>query len=223
MTSMSDLVPRVATQVTWDVAVRLRSDALVWLNSARVDLDRDPTKNIGGLHAKVAEVRQWANKVRDLLFQVQLVTMQLRRESSQANVAYEARLSEAIRHKTDDAVLKQFKSKEERELFFRQGFQECYDQKVTAEQRLEEYEAFQKAVNLIYYSLSNTRDDVGTQVAVLKQQMFSGEIKPNPELGKFNSLADFLGEGARSLFGGSGAFTEEPSTAPAGGDGETPW
>lgn len=204
----------------WPLAEQTRFDALAWLDQAKVTLDKDPRDNIGSLHAKVAETRDWANRVRDLLFRVMNIGIELRREAGYAEAAYDQAMASAMMLRADEDAVKKFKSKEEREAVLRQGILEIYQTKVTTSARIAEWEAFTKAVNLIYYSLSNTRDDIGTQVAILKQQMFSGEVQPNPELGKISSLTDLLGDNARTLLS---SLQMDSSPEPSGPGGETAW
>lgn len=184
---------------TWQIAEQFRTTTIEWVQKAKVGLDRDPTKNIGGLHAKVAEVRGHANSVRDALFNAMTLQIALRRYAAQTEMEYSAALSQATRDRVDDELLKKFRSKEEREQFLRTDFMGVYEAQQMAALHLEEWELFVKMLQIVYYSLNDTRRDIETQTAILKQQMFNGEVQPNKELKEINSLADLFGGAGREI------------------------
>lgn len=208
----------------WQAATEMREAIMPSLMEYKVELDKDPSTNIGGLHAKAAEVRSNANTVRDVVFTAMALNMKLRREAADAAWAYEQAKAVAIKDPANLEVLAKLKTKDEREVAVQQIVAVEYKATVDAQSRLEEWDQFLKMVNLIYYSLSHTREDLNTQVALIKQQMFNGEIKPNKELNKLSSLADLLGADARSLFQSAGVPDETPGPIPvAEGDGEVGW
>lgn len=204
----------------WEAAEQLRDGAMPWLVTAKVELDKDPSANIGGLHAKAAEIRSQANKVRDVVFSAMAVNMVLRRESAAATWAYEQAKAAAAKDPSNAEALAKLKTKDERETAVQQLVANEYQAHVLLQNRLEEWDQFLKMVNLVYYSLTHTREDLNTQVNIIKQQMFNGEVKPNKELDKLGSVFDLLGDSARSLL----TSTPEPA-APAipGGSGEVGW
>lgn len=208
----------------WADAEALRDSTMPWLPTAKVDLDKDPSNNIGGLHAKAAEIRSQANKVRDVVFSAMAFNMGLRREAAASSWAYEQAKAQAVKDPATADILAKLKTKDEREVAVQQIVADQYKASVDAQSRLEEWDQFLKMVNLVYYSLTHTREDLNTQVALIKQQMFNGEIKPNKELGKLSSLADLLGADARSLFQSAGAPGGTGDAGlPPGSDGEVGW
>jgi hypothetical protein len=211
-------------QDTWSAAQGLRDSVVPWLLTAKVDLDKDPSNNIGGLHAKAAEIRSQANKVRDVVFSAMAFNMALRRESAAATWAYEQAKTEAMKVPANVEQLSRLKTKDERESALQQLVAAEYKASVDAQSHLEEWDQFLKMVNLVYYSLSHTREDLNTQVSIIKQQMFNGEVKPNKDLDKLGSVFDLLGENARNLIqapvpNGRG---EAPLDLPDG-SGEVSW
>ena len=212
--------------IVWDEAEKFRDSVLPWLPSSKVELDKDPSTNIGGLHSKASEIRSQANKVRDVVFDAMAFNMMLRREAAAASWAYEQAKAKVVKDPANLETLTKLKTKDEREVAVQQIAATEYKASIDTQSRLEEWDQFLKMVNLVYYSLTHTREDLNTQVALIKQQMFNGEIKPNKDLGKLSSLADLLGADARSLFqtGGEPEPEEVPS-APVvpGGDGEVGW
>jgi hypothetical protein len=208
----------------WEVAQKLRDEALPWLPAAKVELDRDPSNNIGGLHAKAAEIRSHANKVRDVVFSAMAFNMALRRESAAATWAYEQAKTDALKVPTNVEALARFKTKDEREAALQQIVASEYKASVDAHSRLEEWDQFLKMVNLVYYSLTHTREDLNTQVSIIKQQMFNGEVKADKNLEKLGSVFDMLGEGARNLLlTPSPNGNEDHGPSIPGGSGEVDW
>lgn len=208
----------------WEAAQDFRVATLAWIQTAKVELEKDPTQNIGGLHQKAAEIRSHANKVRDAVFETMAFNMILRREAAQATWAYEQAKATTAKEPATAEALGKLKTKDEREVALQQLVAAQYQAYVDATNHLEEWDVFLKMVNLVYYSLSNTRDDLQTQVSVIKQQMFNGEVKPNGELSKLSSLSELLGADARNLFAGSfEASTEALADAPSGPTGEVGW
>jgi hypothetical protein len=203
------------TSPAWARALQLRQATIAWLPLAKVELERDPSANIGGLHQKAADVRAHANRVRDVVFEVMAIKMELHREACATALAYEGAMAQATIARSDEEAVKRFKTKEEREMVLRQGILPVYQAMVDAENRMEAWELYLKMVNLVYYSLSNTRDDLSTQVAIIKQQMFNGEVKPNGELSKLSSLSELLGAEARQLFEN---VSSEPESVGVGGE-----
>jgi hypothetical protein len=204
----------------WTAAEQLRDGAMPWLVTAKVELDKDPSSNIGGLHAKAAEIRAQANKVRDVVFSAMAVNMVLRRESAAATWAYEQAKASAAKDPVNADILAKLKTKDEREVAVQQIVATEYQSHVLLQNRLDEWDQFLKMVNLVYYSLTHTREDLNTQVNIIKQQMFNGEVKPNKELDKLGSVFDLLGDSARSLL----TTAPEPAVpAIPGGSGEIGW
>ena len=206
----------------WQAAEKFRDETLSWLPSAKVELDKDPAANIGGLHVKAAEIRSHANRVRDVVFATMGVNMQLKSTASVAEWAYEQAMAAAAKDPVVVESLSKLKTKDEREGALKQICAAQYQDHVQAEARLQEWDQFLKMVNLVYYSLTNTREDLSLQVSIIKQQMFNGEVKPNQELGKLSSLADLLGADARNLL----KMPADPGDAhegPAGMDGDLDW
>lgn len=204
----------------WTAAESFRDEAMGWLPTAKVELDKDPSSNIGGLHGKAAEIRAQANKVRDVVYHAIAVNMYLRREAAAATWSYEQAKAAAAKDPSNLDALSKLKTKDERETAVQQIVARQYQEYVDANNRLEEWDQFLKMVNLVYYSLSHTRDDLNTQVSVIKQQMFNGEVKPNEDLSKLSSLSELLGADARQLF--SSASMTPAETLP-GGSGEIGW
>lgn len=205
----------------WAAGEALRADAMAWLPSAKVELDRDPSANIGGLHAKAAEIRAQANKVRDVVYGAMAINMGLRNESAKATWAYEQAKAAAAKNPANADALAKLKTKDEREVAIQQIVAQEYRAYVDTANRLEEWDQFLKMVNLVYYSLTHTREDLNTQVSIIKQQMFNGEVKPNGDLSKLSSLSELLGAEARSLFT---LPTPDPAMEPVpGGSGEVGW
>jgi hypothetical protein len=125
----------------------------------------------------------------------------LLRESHLAADAYNNKLSEKMqdmRQMTPEQIKALPKTAEEREVFWRQDFKPLHDKKVEAERRVEEWDQFQKMLYTIYYSLRDTANDIQTQLNVIRQQYFSGEIELSP---KAAGLMDFLSPAARKLVG----------------------
>lgn len=204
----------------WTAADEFRAATLAWIQTAKVELDRDPTQNVGGLHQKAAEVRTHANKVRDAVFETMAFNMLLRREAAETTWVYEQAKAAAAKDPANVDVLAKLKTKDERETALQQIVATEYQAYIRAGNRLEEWDVFLKMVNLVYYSLTHTREDLNTQVSVIKQQMFNGEVKPNQDLSKLSSLSELLGADARSLFAGS---FDPPADAPSGPTGEVGW
>lgn len=184
---------------TWERAQELRARISAVLPSMKVELSPNPAANIGGLHQTAAEIRSKSNQVRDALWAVMHINMELRREAADASWAYDQAVADTTKANVDNQAIKQLKTKEEREMAIRQLVVDKYQTYIDTKTRLEEWDQFVKMVNLVYYSLSHTRDDLNTQVAVIRQQMFNGEIKPNKDLGNLSSLADLLGAEAKKL------------------------
>lgn len=205
----------------WQAAERLRDEAMGWVQTAKVELDRDPSSNIGGLHAKAAEIRSQANKVRDVVYGAMAINMALRNESAKATWAYEQAKAAAAKAPVNAEALAKLKTKDEREVAIQQIVAQEYQAYVDTANRLEEWDQFLKMVNLVYYSLTHTREDLNTQVSIIKQQMFNGEVKPNGDLSKLSSLSELLGAEARSLFN---VPAPDPTAEPVpGGSGEIDW
>jgi hypothetical protein len=208
----------------WPEAEKLRDATLPWLPTAKVELDRDPSNNIGGLHGKAAEIRSQANKVRDVVFGAMAFNMALRRESAAATWAYEQAKTDALKVQANIDALAKLKTKDEREAALQQIVATEYKASIDAHSRLEEWDQFLKMVNLVYYSLTHTREDLNTQVSIIKQQMFNGEIKADKHLEKLGSVFDMLGEGARSLLQVPSTNGHHEDVPPIpGGSGETDW
>lgn len=207
----------------WPSAQALRDEVMPWLPNCKVELVRDPSSNIGGLHAKAAEIRAETNKVRDVVFKVMAFNMALRREASEASWRYEQARNDALKVPHNNEILAKYKTKDEREAALQQIVAAEYKASIDTKARLEEWEMFLKMVNLVYYSLSNTRDDVNTQVSIIKQQMFNGEIKADAGLEKLGSVFDMLGEGARTLLQPPAPDSTEEAPQIPGGSGETSW
>lgn len=189
----------MASEPPWTLANKRRAEVLDWIQNKRVDLDSNPVGKIGGLNAKIALVREYSNQVRDEVFQAMGLKTALLRESHLASDAYNDKLSEKmqdIRQMTPEQIKALPKTAEEREVFWRQGFKPLYDTKVEAERRVEEWDQFQKMLYTIYYSLRDTANDIQTQLNVIRQQYFSGEIELNH---KAASIFDFLSPDARKL------------------------
>lgn len=206
---------------TWTAAQLLRDGAMSWLPDVKVELDKDPSRNIGGLHAKAAEIREKANKVRDVVYGSMAINMALRREAAEAAWTYEQARASAAKDPANEALLSKLKTKDEREAAVQQIVATQYQSHVDAGNRLEEWDQFLKMVNLIYYSLTHSREDLTTQVNIIKQQMFNGEVKPNEGLSKLSSIADLLGAEAKSLFSAP-AHGTDPSLVD-GPVGEVEW
>ena len=204
----------------WEAAQTFRATTLGWIQTAKVELDKDPTQNIGGLHQKASEIRSHANKVRDAVFETMAFNMILRREAADATWAYDQAKAAAAKDPATSEALAKLKTKDEREVALQQIVATQYQAHVDAGNHLEEWDVFLKMVNLVYYSLTHTREDLNTQVSVIKQQMFNGEVKPNGELSKLSSLSELLGADARNLFAGS---FDAPADAPSGPTGEVGW
>ncbi len=197
MTKLAEAVD--PTDTNWTGAVKLRREALDWLNNEKITLAKNPSEHIGGLNEKLSEVRDRLNKVRDIVFDSQGLLIVLRREAHKASDAYERSLETAIlnsRSLSPDAQKSLPKSADERELYYRKDFLELYKLKLEAERRVEEWESFQKMVNTVYYDLKDASKDIITQIQVIKQQYFSGEIKLSKEA---TALFDFLGEDAQKF------------------------
>lgn len=210
----------------WDVASTFQTQQIDTLAKYKVELDRDPTQNVGRLHEKIATVREYSNEVRDVLFRAQTMMRALGREAAAAGEAYNKRIADLGRSKVDDETYKKMKSKDERELYLRAECADIYERHRVAEERVEEWDGFIKQINTIYYSLSNTRDDINAQINVLKQQIFKGDIKPGEELRELSGLP-LLNE----LLSSETHVPQIPATpalvpasvAPASPDGSVPW
>ena len=202
-----------STSNIWDAAKAFRLATNNWVLTAKVSLDQDPTRSIGSLNAKKATVRDLAFKIRDVLFEVKTYHVALRREMHAASDAYEDALAgEMAKTRTEDEVKKLPKSAEEREKFYRLGFPHIYQAKLETSRRVEEWESHEKSVNLIYYSLKDTEQALDSQLSVIKQQYFSGELKLNKDAASF---ADFLGDDAKHFF--PEGFELPPSVTPSDG------
>lgn len=207
----------------WTAALALRDAVMPTLPHAVVELDRDPAANIGGLHIKLADVRAHANKVRDYVFQALLIGSGLRRQAVVAKMAYDAAYSKRNAELADTPAYKALKTKEERELLVRASLDTEYGQMMECEARVDEWEDFKKALNTIYFSLNGTRDDISTQVQVLKQQMFNGEIKPNKDLEKLGSLGELLGSAGKAFIQAGQADPQDEPVTVGAKSGETDW
>jgi hypothetical protein len=204
-------------RTTWDVACNTRESCLPWLKNARVELDRDPTKNIGGLHGKLCEVRTHANHVRDALFDAMQIEQVLRREAQRARGRYEGELSRTLRAKIGSEELKPFKSKEERESYLRQDFADLYTAQEDSAGYVVEWELYVKSINIIYWSLDHTRKEIDAQVNIVRQQMFNGEVKPNAELKQLGALGSMLGAAGREFVAAMTPEDPEALMAPSTG------
>lgn len=209
----------------WTSAETFREQVMTWLPTAKVELDKDPSTNIGGLHGKAAEIRAQANKVRDVVYNAMALNMGLRREAAAATWAYEQAKASAAKDPANIETLAKLKTKDEREVAVQQIIAKEYQAYVDATNRLEEWDQFLKMVNLVYYSLTHTREDLNTQVSVIKQQMFNGEVKADKGLEKLGSVFDMLGEGARSLLQPPSTNGHHDDSVPPvpGGSGEIDW
>lgn len=194
----------------WEAARKERKATLVWLKDQKVELEKNPAALIGALNEKIALVRQMSNRVRDEVFSAQAIMIALKREKYTADDAYEAALSSALHDTSLLSDIEQKKlprSQEERERHFRRSFLPAYNDKLEAERHVEEWELYQKMINSIYYSLKDTNDNILTQLSVIKQQYFSGELELDK---KAVGLASWLSEDAKELVAGaSSRFTEE--------------
>lgn len=201
-------------QTAWSVAAHFRAEAAKWLPTCKVQLDKDPTLNIGHLHAQIAEVREYADKVRDTFYSALDLKVALRNDAATCEDQYQRALAYAQQVYADIEAFKKLKSKEERELMLRVLVERSYKAMRETAERLEDWEQFIKQVNVVVFSLNDTRHDIEAQIAVLKVQMFKGELKPNPELGALSGLADILGSDARSFLS-----SRQPSEPPVVGSG----
>lgn len=206
----------------WAEACAIRDEAMTWLQSAKVDLPAEPDTNLRLLHQKAATIRTEANKVRDAVYAAMRINMLLRRSLANASWTYEQAKNTASNDPAVKTRLSSYKTKEERADALQQEVATQYKDYLDAKNHIEEWEQYMKMVNLVYYSLSDTRQDLNTQVSVVKQQMFNGEIKPNGELEKIGSLFDLLGDGAKSLLRTAEAPAGDGSGVP-GQSGETTW
>ena len=186
----------------WDEALALQSATLANVRDLRVELPANPVgeKNIGGLNEKVSQVRSLMNTLRDHIFDSQVYLIALRRESHEAEDEYEDRLSAELERLTtlpEDERKKLPKAVEEREILFRRSCPAEWGAKRTTLRRVEEWELYQKILYTIYYSLRDTNNDIAAQVAIIKQQYFSGEVEVNKTA---VGIFDFLSEETKKLF-----------------------
>ena len=201
-------------QTVWSVAQPFREEVARWLLTAKVQLDKDPTLNIGALHAQIAEVREHSNKVRDAYYNALDLKVALRNEAAGCETRYERALAGAQQAYAEVESFKKLKSREERELLLRVLIERTYLAKRETAERLEDWEQFLKQISAVMFSLNDTRKDIEAQIAVLRVQMFKGDLKPNPELKALNGLADLLGSDARSLLEGGRSPLEAESPEP---------
>lgn len=197
----------------WSLALETRQAALTWLRDKKVELDLNPSTKIGSLNQKISTVRNYSNSVRDEIFQAIGIKSSLLREKNQAADAYNDALSakmQDMRSMTAEQIKALPKTAEEREVFWRSGFKPLYDKKIEAERRVEEWEQFQKMLYTIFYSLRDTANDIQTQLNVIRQQYFSGELKLDKQA---VGLMDFLGPSARNLVESTSEFDQVEVTS----------
>lgn len=203
----------------WGQAQELQQMLMEWLPTAKVELDRDPSANIGSLHQKAAEIRSQANRVRDAVYATMAVNMVLIQDANTAEWQYEQAMAASAKDPTNVEVLAKLKTKDEREAALQQINLPLYQRYVETKAHRDEWDQFLKMVNLVYYSLTHTREDLNTQVSIIKQQMFNGEIRPNKDLDKLGSVFDMLGDEAKALL----RSVHTPDTAPVGNSEEVSW
>jgi len=203
----------------WAQAQELQQSLMEWLPTAKVELDSDPSTNIGGLHQKAAEIRSQANRVRDAVYAVMAVNMALIQDANAAEWQYEQAMASSAKEPANIEDLTKLKTKDEREAALQQINLPLYQRYVETKARRDEWDQFLKMTNLVYYSLTHTREDLNTQVSIIKQQMFNGEIRPNKALDKLGSVFDMLGDEAKALL----RSVHTPDPASGGSSEEVGW
>ena len=192
----------------WAVASALKKSIIETLKSSKVELDADPSKNLGNLSGKVAQLRSYSNTTRDALFDAIRIRISLRRDFVAATEAYDTKLSQAISEDIDNDVVKKMRSADEREKYFRQGFIELFKTRNQAQAHVEEWEEFIRLIYLVYNSLRYTKDDVLSQISIIKNQILTGELAVSEQAGKAGGLMDFISIEGRNLLEGAAADSE---------------
>lgn len=188
--------------VVWNGALSLQAQTLSNVRDLKVDLPANPVKekNIGGLNGKVSQVRSFMNTVRDYILESQVYLIALRNEAHEAEDDYEDRLAAELQRLTtlpEEDRKRLPKAVEEREILFRRSCPVEWNAKRTTTRRVEEWELYQKILYTIYYSLRDTNNDIAAQVAIIKQQYFSGEVEVSKTAA---GIFDFLSDETKKLF-----------------------
>ena len=189
----------------WAVASALKKATIETLKSAKVELDADPSKNLGNLSAKVSQLRSYSNTTRDALFDAIRIRISLRREFAIATEAYDTKLSQAISEDIDNDVVKKMRSADEREKYFRQGFMGLFKSRNQAQAHIDEWEEFIRLIYVVYNSLRYTKDDILSQISIIKNQILLGELEVSEQASKAGGLLDFISVEGRNLLEGVAA------------------
>ena len=193
---------------SWNLASALKKSTIETLKSAKVELDVDPSKNLGNLSGKISQLRSYSNTTRDALFDAIRIRISLRREFVSATEAYDTKLSRAISEDIDNDVVRKMRSADEREKYFRQGFMELFAARNQAQAHLDEWEEFIRLIYVVYNSLRYTKDDILSQISIIKNQILLGELEVSEQAGKASGLLEFMSVEGRTLLLGSAAESE---------------
>lgn len=180
---------------TWQEFEDQMIDKVEWAKGARVSLEPDQTQNIARLHEKLALARTWHTSIRDVILDAMLMQTEVKKDLLEAEIAFQKYSSNFYLNPPEDAKYKGLKTKEERELYMQSNSNGIYEKLLTWKSRLERTEDYIKQLYLVYYSVNGAREDVTTQVSILKQQMYSGEVKPSKDFLELPpALAGLLGQ-----------------------------
>lgn len=143
------------------------------LSVMTIALDDDPiSKGLVKLHEKISMIREKQNRTATIFQKAIKIRALIQRGQRTAKSYYNAKFDVAFSTQVKEKGV----AKEEREATARISVQDHRETLDKWEDYLDEARAFHDVAKLIYDNLSATKDDILSQITVIKEQIMIGEI-----------------------------------------------